>query len=69
MPRKTVYNNITSPELIQQVSKENKELMNEFIDYLKSIDKSPTTINGYINDLNIFFVWNLQNNNNKFLLI
>lgn len=37
MPRKTVYNNITSPELIQQVSKENKELMNEFIDYLKSI--------------------------------
>jgi|LSQX01.2.fsa_nt_gb integrase len=68
MPRKTVYNNITSPELIQQVSKENKELINEFIDYLKSIDRSPTTINGYINDLNIFFVWNLQNNNNKFFI-
>lgn len=68
MPRKTVYNNITSPELIQQISKENKELMNEFVDYLKSIDKSPTTINGYINDLHIFFVWNLQNNNNKFFI-
>lgn len=68
MGRKTVYNNITSPELISQISKENMELMNEFISYLKSIDKSPNTIDSYINDLHICFVWNLQNNNNKFFI-
>lgn len=65
MPRKTVYNNLTSPELISQISKENKEIMNEFISYLKSVDKSPKTIESYINDIYIFLCWNVENNNNK----
>lgn len=65
MARKTVYNSITSPELLEQVLLENKQLGDDFIEYLQSIDRSPNTIDQYKNDLNIFWVWNLQNNNNK----
>lgn len=68
MPRKTVYNYLTSPELISQISKENKEIMDEFVEYLKSVDKSPKTIESYINDLYIFFCWNVEKNNNKFFI-
>jgi len=60
-----VYNNITSPELISQILEENKQLGNDFIEYLQSIDRSPNTIDQYKSDLSIFWVWNLQNNNNK----
>ena len=63
--RKTVYNNITTPELISEVLQENKDLGNDFIEYLQSIDRSPNTIDQYKSDLQIFWVWNLQNNNNK----
>lgn len=68
MARKTVYNSIVSDVSWNQVSKENKEVMNEFLDYCKSVDKSPTTIKAYNDDLRIFFVWNLENNNNKFFV-
>jgi integrase len=68
MGRKTVYNNITSEELINQISTQNKDLMNDFLDYLSSVDRSIKTINSYRSDLEIFFVWNLQNNNNKYFV-
>lgn len=63
--RKTVYNNITSPELLEQILPENKELGDDFLEYLQSIDRSPNTVDQYRSDLAIFWVWNLQNNNNK----
>ena len=65
MGRRTVYNKITSPALLSQVLTENKQLQDDFLDYLKSIDRSPNTIKQYKADLEIFWVWNLQNNNNK----
>ena len=65
MGRKTVYNNITSPELIAQILPDNKQLGDDFLEYLQSIDRSPSTIEQYKSDLMIFWVWNLQNNNNK----
>lgn len=65
MGRKTVYNNITSPELIEQILPENKQLGEDFLEYLQSIDRSPNTIDQYKSDLQIFWVWNLQNNSNK----
>lgn len=65
MGRTTVYNNITSPEKINQVADENKYLQGEFLEYLKSIDRAATTIKQYEADLNVFFVWNLENNANK----
>lgn len=65
MGRKTVYNNITDEESLSQILPENKELTEDFLDYLKSIDRSPNTISQYKSDLDIFFVYNLENNNNK----
>lgn len=66
MPRKTKHNDITSPELLNQVNPENIQLMEDFLDYLKSIQRSETTRNAYKNDLEIAFVWNLKYNNNTF---
>ena len=66
MPRKTKQNEITSPELLSQVNPENIRLKHDFIAYLQSVQRSPKTIAGYANDLDIFWVWNLQNNGNKF---
>lgn len=68
MPRKTIQNDITSPELIAQINKENIDLMEEYLQYLVSIDRSPKTILGYRSDLYIFFCWNLQHNKNKFFV-
>lgn len=65
MPRKTKHNSLTTPELIAQVNKENMRLKKDFLDYLISTQHSEGTINGYSHDLDIFFVWNLQNNDNK----
>ena len=40
------------------------ELLSDFLDYLRSIQRSEGTINGYENDIQIAWVWNLQYNNN-----
>lgn len=61
-------NSITSPELLAQVNPENKTLLNDFLDYLRSIQRSETTIEGYQNDIEIAFVWCLQNNENKYFV-
>ncbi len=66
MPRKTRQNDITSPTLLSQVNPENMRLKNDFIAYLQSVQRSPKTIAGYENDIDIFWVWNLQHNGNKF---
>ena len=63
--RSTVYNNITSEETTKQINPENKSLMEDFLDYMKSIDRSPQTISSYRSDLLIFFTWVLLNLNNK----
>lgn len=68
MPRKTKQNEITSPELLNQVNPDNVRLKQDFIAYLQSVQRSPKTIAGYSNDIDIFWVWNLQNNGNKFFL-
>lgn len=65
MPRKTKQNNITSPELLGQVNKKNLRLKSDFIDYLHSVQRSPKTIAGYENDLEIFLVWVLRFCDNK----
>lgn len=68
MPRKTRMNSITSPELLTKVNFENKQLLNDFIDYLRSTQKSEGTISNYKNDIEIAWVWCLQNNNNQFFV-
>ena len=65
MGRQTKMNSITSPELIAQINKDNINLKNDFLNYMRATHKSLGTINSYDSDLNIFFVWVLQNANNK----
>lgn len=65
MGRTTVYNNITSPEKLALCNKSNVDLGEEFLDYLKSIDRAETTIAQYNADLKIFWCWNLEFNDNK----
>ena len=54
--RSTVYNKITTKESIELINQKNKMLCSDFVDYMKSIDRSPETIKQYAADLNIFFV-------------
>lgn len=68
MARSTKMNSITSPELLRQVNPQNKQLLDDFLDYLHSVQRSETTIAGYNNDIQIAWVWCLQNNNNKFFV-
>lgn len=66
MGRKTKQNKITSPELIAQINPKNIRLMNDFLDYLRSVGKAESTVKAYTSDLHIFFVWVLQNADNKY---
>ena len=65
MGRKTVKNKLTSPELIAQINPENMQLKKDFLDYLRSIQRSEGTIRGYSNDLDIVFTYMFENCNNK----
>ena len=68
MGRKTNYNKIVTDELWQKVNDKNKELLEEWVDYLYSVDRSEQTIKQYINDLKIFFVYLLNKCKNKFFI-
>lgn len=68
MSRKTKFNKITSTELLSQINKENVDLLDDFLDYLRSIQRSETTINAYRNDIQIAWVWCLKYNDNKFFV-
>lgn len=65
MPRKTKMNDLTSHELVSEINPENSRLKNDFLAYLRSVQRSPGTIAGYENDLDIFFVYCLKNLGNK----
>ena len=68
MSRKTKMNAITSEELLKQVNPENKQLLDDFLDYLKSVRRSETTIAAYKNDIEIAWVWCLQNIGNIYFI-
>ena len=68
MGRGTVYNSIISDELCEQINNDNKRLLKDFLMYKKSSDKSEGTIYQYEQIIRIFFVWNLENNDNKFFV-
>lgn len=68
MGRKTQQHKIVTSELWKNVSRKNKELLDGFIEYCRSTNKSNQTVDGYYNDIQIFMVWNLQYNNNKFFI-
>lgn len=68
MARKTRMNSITSPKLLEQVNPQNRQLLADFLDYLRAVQRSETTIHGYENDIEIAWVWCLENNNNLFFV-
>jgi integrase len=65
MARATKKNKITTPDLIAGVLPWNRDLEDDFLVYLKSVDRAEGTIRQYRSDLDIFFVWNMQRNGNK----
>ena len=65
MSRKTMHHSITNEETLSRILPENIELMDDFLIYLKSMDRSENTIKQYKCDLQIFFVYNLEHNENK----
>ena len=67
MPRKTYRKLITTPELIEKINGENAKLAEKFLKE-KATRSSGMTIKSYHSDLNLFFVWNLLNNDNKFFI-
>jgi len=66
MARSTVYNNITNNDKLKLINHENKQLGDDWLEYLQSIDRSPQSIVAYRSDLNIFWVWNYEFNSDKF---
>lgn len=68
MPRKTIQNDITSPELLAQVNPKNTELKKDFLQYLHAMQRSDKTCASYANDIDIFFVYLLQRRDNKFFV-
>lgn len=66
--RSTVYNELYTPEKWEQVNQDNKDLLDDFLKYKKSSDKSTETIKQYYQMIRLFFCWNLDHNKNKFFV-
>lgn len=67
MGRSTVYNNNLTNDW-DSVRKENRKLVQDFIKYCKSNDKSPQTMHQYEEWLKVFFCWNYKENDDKFFI-
>jgi site-specific recombinase XerD len=67
MTRKTFKRVITSPELSEKINPKNKKLAERFLRE-KDVRSSSGTVEGYKSDLEIFFTWNLTENDNKFFV-
>lgn len=67
MARKTYKKIITSKELKAQINPKNLKMIDRYLKE-KNMKCSDETIKGYRSDLNIFFTWNLLENENKFFV-
>lgn len=65
MPRKTKINRITSAEKTAMINKSNIRLKDDFLAYLKSLQRSEGTRKGYDNDLLIVFTYVMESLGNK----
>lgn len=68
MARGRVYNNFYTPELWEQVNKENKRILDDFLAEYKQRKKSKGTISGYFQDLRIIFIYVLKELDNRSVL-
>lgn len=65
MSRHITQHRIVTNELWDRVHVENKQLLEDFLIYLRTIDRSESTIQGYKQDLRLIFVWGVLSGNNK----
>ena len=65
MARKTLKNPLTDASTIERIKPENKLLLRDFMSYMKSVDRAPSTIYTYRKGIEAFLVYNLQYNKNK----
>lgn len=68
MSRGRVYNRIYTPELWEQVNRENKNILNDFMAEYRQRRKAKSTIDAYQNDLRIIFIYILKNLDNRSIL-
>lgn len=68
MPRGRIYNNFYTDELWEQVNKENKAILSDFIAEYKQRKKSKGTIDCYYQNLRIVFIYILKELDNKSIL-
>lgn len=68
MGRKTQQNKIVTQEILAQINQQNQQLMDDFLEYLESTQRSETTIRGYESDILIAWAWCAQFNHNKFFV-
>lgn len=66
--RGRIYNNFYTPELWEQVNKENKRIIDDFLAEYKQRQKSKGTISGYYNDLRIIMIYILKELDNRSIL-
>lgn len=66
--RGRIYNNFYTPELWEQVNKENKRIIDDFLAEYKQRKKSKGTIDGYFNDLRIIMIYILKELSNRCVL-
>lgn len=60
MGRPTRMNRIVTAEAIEKINPENKMLMEQFLEYLRSVGRSESTITVYRGDLQIVFTYLLE---------
>lgn len=68
MARETSHNHIITDENKRLFNEDSVRLLDEFMIYLQTIGRAEGTIEGYRNDIEMFFVWNLEKNKNKFFI-
>lgn len=66
--RGRVYNKFYTDELWEQVNKENKRILEDFLSEYKQRKKSKGTINGYRSDLKIILIYVLKELDNRCVL-
>ena len=65
MARKVQKNSLTDENSIKLIKPENRLLLRDFLAYLKSLDRAPSTIYEYQKNIEAFLVYNVIHNHNK----
>ena len=65
MPRTTVYNKDLT-ENYEKINKKDRKLLDDFVDYCRSMDKTELTIKNYKSQIKIFLCWNKKFNKDTF---